>query len=66
MGLPAYQSKTTQATGSLIASITNDLLLQWKCQDSIVAMAFDSTTSYTGHTNAACISRHQVTGKAFI
>ena len=30
LGVPACHPKTSQATGSLIASITKDLLQQWK------------------------------------
>ena len=49
LGVPAYQPKATQANGSLIARITKDLLQQWKWQDSIVVMTFDTAASNSEH-----------------
>lgn len=36
--------------------ITMKLMTKWHCNDSIVNMTFDTTSSNTGHLTAACIS----------
>jgi hypothetical protein len=66
LGVLSYEPKTDQDTGSIVAGKTLELLEEWGCQESVVAMTFDTTASNTGHVTAACISIQQKTGKALL
>ena len=66
VGVPSYQLGIKQALGSAIASKTLSLLKECNCQESLMAMTFDATSSNTGHVSAAYISMQQVTSKALL
>ena len=45
-----------QFCGEIIAELTMKLMTRWHCNDTIVNMTFDTTSTNTGHLTAACIS----------
>ena len=53
-------------SSNIIADITFDLLSSWNCMDSIVNMAFNTTTSNTDHVTVTCITIQEKLGKALL
>lgn len=66
LGVPAYQPGTDRKSGDIIADLTSELLLSWKCADSVVNMTFDTTASNTGHVTAACVTIQQRLGRGLL
>jgi len=56
LGVPSYIKTTDKSCGEIIAEITMKLMTEWNCSNQIVNMAFDTTSSNTGHLTAACIA----------
>ena len=56
LGVSSYHKTTDQIVGALIAGLTMKLLTEWQCSNSVVNMAFDTTSANTGHLSAACIA----------
>ena len=55
LGVPAIRHKSSSFAGSLIADASDKLIKIWDCQNSLVGMVFDTTSSNTGaqaHTSA--------------
>ena len=48
LGVPALNTDSSLPMGEKIASATVSLLIEWKCQDSICGMVFDTTAANTG------------------
>ena len=48
LGVPALNTDSSLPMGQKIASATVSLLNEWKCQDSICGMVFDTTAANTG------------------
>lgn len=66
LGVSSYKSGSDRKCGDIIADLTSDLLVSWKCADNIVNMTFDTTASNTGSVTAACVSIQQKLGKALL
>src|SRR3954471_18509945 len=64
LGVPSYAPGTDRKSGDIIAELTVGLLRSWQCSDSIINMAFDTTTSNTGDITAACIAIQMPLGRA--
>jgi hypothetical protein len=47
--------KVAQSTGELIANATMAAISDWKLQNDIVCISFDTTASNTGRLNDACV-----------
>ena len=56
LGVPSYFKGTDQSVGEIIAKLTMNLMIEWHCNDRIVNMTFNTTSSNTGHLTAACIA----------
>lgn len=66
LGVPSYTEATAKSYGSIIADLTVTLIDEWQCTDRIVNMAFDTTSSNTGHLSAACIAIQNKLGRAIL
>ena len=49
LGVPAIPHKSNEKTGPQIAAQSVQLLREWNCEESVVAMVFDTTSSNTGN-----------------
>ena len=58
-GTPAYpfQLVGDRQVGSKAGDLITQLLQPWNCASSIVNVAFDTTTSNTGHLTAVCVCK---------
>ena len=56
LGVPSYFKPSDKSCGEIIAELTMKLMTEWRCDDRIVNMTFDTTSSNTGHLTAACIA----------
>ena len=56
LGVPSYKKEADQSVGGIIADTSFKLTTEWNCNNNIVNMAFDTTSSNTGHLSAACIA----------
>jgi len=56
LGVPSYYKPSDKSCGEIIAELTMKLMTEWHCDDRIVNMTFDTTSSNTGHLTAACIA----------
>ena len=56
LGVPAISHKSTDKMGKLISESCMSLLKEWKCQDSVSGMVFDTTASNTGAITAGYTS----------
>ena len=54
------------SAGQIIADSVLSLVKEWKCEDDIVSMCFDTTAANTGHLSGACICLQQSIGKALL
>ena len=52
--------------GKKIAHQRKKLLQEWKCEDSVVSMVFDTTASNTGTITAACDSTQGELGRPLL
>jgi len=66
LGAPELPQDCNTKFGPKVASLTHDLLMHWKCADSIKAMVFDTTSANTGHISAACISIQEKLGRQLL
>jgi hypothetical protein len=66
LGVPPYKPGTDRKSGEIIAKLTAGLLNEWACSNAIVNMAFDTTSSNTGHVTGACISIQQQLGRPLL
>lgn len=62
LGIP----KLNSGTGAACANAVYDLAVDWKTNDSLVGMNFDTTASNTGEFNGACVLLEQKLGRSLL
>lgn len=62
LGVPKIQS----GTGLAMANAVFDLLVEWKIDDKIVGISFDTTSTNTGQYNGACAILERLLGKRLL
>ena len=66
LDVPALPHKSSERVGPQIAHQSKKLLQEWKCEDSVVSMVFDTTSSNTGSITAACVSTQGELGRPLL
>ena len=49
--LPKSTKETGKALGDIISKATKKLLKEWNCEENVIGMAFNTTSSNTGKLN---------------
>ena len=49
--LPKSTKETGEALGDIISKATKKLLKEWNCEENVIGMFFDTTSSNTGKLN---------------
>ena len=58
-----YVPAIVSGIGQNIATAVQTAVQDWKCEDNILCMAFDTTSSNTGHTIGACVLLQNLLGR---
>ncbi|XP_076032948.1 uncharacterized protein LOC143020416 [Oratosquilla oratoria] len=62
--LPHSNQKGDPHKGDVISTATKQLLMDWKCEENVVEMLFDTTPSNTAQKAGACVSLKKELGRA--
>ena len=66
LGVPAIGHKSSDKMGKLISESCVSLLKDWKCEETVCGMVFDTTASNTGAQTAGCVSIQNVLNRRLL